>query len=221
MTTALTRRETAAAQDAYTAIANFFSCYGLAAARHDLRKLAKAAAGTRSTRISPANVIWYFENVETLQKAACTIHQSGFQRQAAILTLPGDGIPDLRQFAHYCGWQRGYTPWHFLPRFLGPKEFANPYWVFRKLATYATEEKWSRIFRELRDYAFFDTGFAEYDGGENILEIFLLLNKLLEAAHLVEVRVITEVDGQPLPKWKEPAAAGQPGMAGTHENTTP
>lgn len=154
MTTALTGRESAAAKDAYAAIADFFGTYGLPAARHDLFKLAKAAAGMRSTRMKPANVIWYFEKLHDLQKAAYSIHQGSFQQQAAILNLPEDGVPDLRQFAAYCGWQRGYTPWHFLPRFLGPKEFANPYRVFRKLAAYATEEKWNRIFREWRDYAF-------------------------------------------------------------------
>lgn len=129
MTTALTGRESAAAKDAYAAIANFFGTYGLPAARHDLFKLAKAAAGMRSTRMKPANVIWYFEKLHDLQKAAYSIHQGSFQQQAAILNLPEDGVPDLRQFAAYCGWQRGYTPWHFLPRFLGPKEFANPYRV--------------------------------------------------------------------------------------------
>jgi hypothetical protein len=193
-------------QAAYAEISDFFSAFALAQARKHLEKILKAANANRSSGINPSSILYFFERLQQLYTASMLIHQSGLQREAAIINTPADHAPDLSNYPQYCGWHFLNAPWYYIPRSLSKKEYANPYKVFKKLEAYASEETWKFIFHELRDYTFLKGSFSDAGDYYNILEIYLLLNKLLEACHLLEVRAIIELDGRPRPKWKNTAA---------------
>jgi hypothetical protein len=189
-------------QAGYAEISEFFSAYSLAQARKYLQKILKAANANRTSGMNPSSILYFFEKLEQLYTASMLIHQSGLQRDAAIITAPENEAPDLANYPHYCGWNVPSAAWYFIPRSLSEKEYFNPYKVFKKLDAYASEETWKYIFHELREYTFLKGSFSDAGDSYNILEIYILLNKLLEACHLIEVRAITELEGRPRPKWK-------------------
>jgi hypothetical protein len=197
-----TTLESLKVQAGYAEISEFFSAYSIAQARKYLQKILKAANANRTSGMNPSSILYFFERLQQLYTASMLIHQSGLQRDAAIITAPKDQAPDLANYSQYCGWNFPNEAWYFIPRSLSEKEYFNPYKVFKKLDAYASEETWKYIFHELREYTFLKGSFSDAGDSYNILEIYILLNKLLEACHLIEVRAITELDGRPRPKWK-------------------
>jgi hypothetical protein len=189
-------------QAGYAEIADFFSAYSLAQARKYLQKILIVANANRKSGMNATSILYFFERLQQLHAASMLIYQCGLQRDAAIITTPEDQAPDLASYPQYCGWHFRRASWYYVPRSLSGKEYFNPYKVFKKLEAYASEETWKYIFHELRDYTFLKSSFTDGSENYNILEIFILLNKLLEACHLIDVRAITELDGRPRPKWK-------------------
>lgn len=189
-------------QAGYAEISDFFSAYSLAQARKYLQKILKASNANRKSGIDVSNILYFFERLQQLYAASMLIHQSGLQRDTAIITPTEDQAPDLTNYPQYCGWHFRQASWYYTPRSLSEKEYFNPYKVFKKLEAFASEETWKFIFNELRDYTFLKGSFSDAGDNYNILEIYILLNKLLEACHLIDVRAITELDGRPRPKWK-------------------
>lgn len=195
-------RESPEVQNAYIVLAEFFGTYALSTALRYLRKVLRAAAHPGYWKGNPANVLFFYEKLQGLLLAALTIHQSGLQRAAAFVPMPGKEAPDIGQYEQYCGWHYLRAPWYFVPRHLSIKEYGNPYLVFGKLALKGGKKRWKSCIEELRYYSLGNSHIEEWGGGLNTLELYLLLSKLLEAAHLIEVRAITDIAGEPLPKWK-------------------
>jgi hypothetical protein len=189
-------------QAGYAEISDFFSAYSLSQARKYLQKILKASNANRKSGMNPSGILYFFERLQQLYAASMLIHQSGLQREAAMITPAEDQAPDLANYPQYCGWHFRRASWNYIPRSLSEKEYFNPYKVFKKLEAYASEETWKFIFHELQDYTFLKGSFSDAGDHYNILDIYILLNKLLEACHLIEVRAIIELDGRPRPKWK-------------------
>jgi hypothetical protein len=180
------------ASEHYTTIAGFFSAHSRPMARKHLRKLLVAALAPKACRYNPSDVLWFYENLEALTMAALAIHQSGVEHTDAIIDLNGQS-PQLSDQAHYCGSLKRYEAWHYLPRFLSEKEYGNPYRVFKKLALFSGTEGWRCLFHELRDFTFYNTSFSE-NTDYNTVKLYTLLGKLIEAAHLLTVRLNQETD---------------------------
>jgi hypothetical protein len=217
-TSSHTTLESLKIQAGYAEISDFFSAYSLAQARKYLQKILKASNANRKSGMNPSGILYFFERLQQLYAASMLIHQSGLQRDAAIITPPENEAPDLANYPQYFGWYFQRASWYYIPRSLSEKEYFNPYKVFKKLEAYASEETWKFIFNELRDYTFLKGSFSDAGDNYNILEIYILLNKLLEACHLIDVRAITELDGQPRPKWKNDEIR-QAETETTNENT--
>ncbi|HTG56852.1 MAG TPA: hypothetical protein VL943_11325, partial [Niabella sp.] len=80
----------------------------------------------------------------------------------------------------------------YMPRLLNTTEYKNPYLVFRRLLKCHDVPKWRALMDEIIDYAF-----ASYADkcDLNLLALFLHFTKLMEAAHLIDVREITHLGG--------------------------
>jgi hypothetical protein len=89
----------------------------------------------------------------------------------------------------YFGWHRKSAIWEFFPRHLSKEEFLNPYKVYNRFFDYWDVQTWIKEFREIISFALDafgnETG-CDYD----YLEIHKQLQKLVEASHLIEVRVV-------------------------------
>lgn len=177
------------AQYGYGVITEFFDAWSLPTAKKYLKKILEDAMSTKPTKINPSTVLYFFKTLGGLTGAALIIAKNKAYREEAIVKLNEDGFPDLLNHRDYVGRHEPAHQWLYFPRALSVKEFADPYRVFKKLARYADEEEWRSLFEELQDFCFYKTSFAECGEEYNILRVSGLLHKLVEAAHLIQVRV--------------------------------
>lgn len=197
-------RECKEVADAYQAIAGFFDYYALVQARKRLQDCMATAHSRWGCKGPEASgVLYFFEQLDTLMNAAFVLVQYGSRRPEAL--REGGDAPDLTGFSDYCGWVPRYTPWDYFPRHLSAGEYGDPYRALRKVATRYDRHEWKDIFRILIYSVLGRERLQDFDEGLNTHRLYLLLNKLLEATHLIEVRAITEVDGRVQKKWR-----GQP-----------
>jgi hypothetical protein len=195
--------ETEEMQQCYSTIVDFFSAWGLEPSKKYLYKILRSAMDKKATRLNPSNVLYYFKTLNSLIVVALRIHSRGYQREKAIIEATESGVPDLTQYKDYFGWHPADFIWNFAPRALSPKEYFNPYKVFEKIARFGDENEWSGLLNELQDFTFYRSSFAECGEEHNVLVIHRVLLKLIEAAYLIDVRAIDEVDGTLRRKWKE------------------
>lgn len=187
----------------YSTVVDFFSAWGLQPAKKYLYKILRSAMDEKATRLNPSNVLYYFKTLNGLIAAAIRIHSRGYQKEKAVIEVNESGVPDLTQYKDYFGWHPGDFIWNFAPQALSKKEYFNPYIVFKKIAGFGDEKEWNLVLGELQDFAFYRSSFAECSETYNILVIHRLLLKLIEAAYLIDVRAIDEVDGRKRRKWGE------------------
>ena len=83
--------------------------------------------------------------------------------------------------------------WTDFPRFLSRKEYCNPYAVFRKFFKYQSLDGWLTIWRDIIDGALCP---EEARFSINELTVYTYLVKLVEAAHLIDVRETVHVRGR-------------------------
>ncbi|HEY4148057.1 MAG TPA: hypothetical protein VGM41_03975 [Chitinophagaceae bacterium] len=98
----------------------------------------------------------------------------------------GPGLPEPEL---YCSSSnKHYTAWHYLPRYISRKEFANPYRVFDKLCAWKTLPQWRDALQNFFSAAVSGSRIYECQNDENVYLTCRHLLRLVEAAHLVKVR---------------------------------
>lgn len=208
----LDNAESPEVQHAYIAIAEYFDAFSLAAALRYLKKIVKTAGSFHYWRDNPASVLFFFEKLEPLVGAALTIHRTEGERAAALLTLAPDEMPSLTAYEQYCGWHYQSDPWYFFPRSLSRSEYADPYRVFKQVAAKGGRKQWRFRLQELQFHTLSTSSVNDNEDTDlDALRLYLLLSKLIEAAHLIEVRAINEIGGEPRHKWKGPAITPENG----------
>lgn len=145
----------------------------------------------------------FLRHDEEAGKGAFVLSDNGTSRTKAILKPDRTESLDVTGYPSYCGWHTGYEAWHFFPRALSEKEYCDPYRALKKVAANRSHKQWMECFRTIVFYTVNTKGYREWLEEEDPLEVYMLLNKLLEACHLIDVRAIDEVDGIPRRKWKD------------------
>lgn len=98
----------------------------------------------------------------------------------------GPGLPDA---ALYCSDKhKHHTLWHYLPKYISRREFANPYRTFDKLYDWKTLPQWRDTLQNFFSAAVSGTRIYECSNDDNIYLTCRHLLRLLEAAHLIKVR---------------------------------
>ena len=134
----------------------------------------------------PAALLAKFKAVISIILAADKINQS---KKSSPLKLTLKEFTDKRLYA------RPYSTcpeWECLPKMLTTKEYRNPYIVFKKFFKYQAIEKWREDIELVLDYAL-----ASYNDScdLNLLQMYFHLTKLMEAAHIIDVREVTHIGG--------------------------
>jgi hypothetical protein len=136
---------------------------------------------------SPCDVLLYMKIIRSVIKAAHSLKE---KKKGPI------DVSELNVFNknYYCSHLKTSTEWEDFPRFLSMKAFCNPYPVFKKFFKYQTLEKWLRDWEEAVDCAL-----SECSGGMEIdmIGTYTHLAKLVEAAHLINVREVNHIGGTP------------------------
>jgi hypothetical protein len=178
--------------DPYQVIGDVFSAASLEHYQKYISSMMKAAYSEDYWKKSaPGNLLSFQEQILELIKAVYLIVKKGKggvkRKSKAILnnSVFENGIEPTS----YYGWHIESAIWEFFPRNLDKAEFLNPYKAFERFFEYKKIQTWLKEFKELVSFALEafgnETG-IDYD----YLEMHRQLQKLVEASHLIEVRVI-------------------------------
>lgn len=135
---------------------------------------------------SPSHVLLYMKIIRSLIKAAYQLKE----KKQSVIEVSEHQVFNKN---YYCSHINSPTQWQDFPRFLSVKEFCNPYKAFRKFFKYQSMDIWLHDWEEMVDYAL-----SEYNGGTeiNMIAFYTYLCKLVEAAHLINVREVNHIGGR-------------------------
>lgn len=133
----------------------------------------------------PCDVMLYMRMIFSTIKSAYALKDK--QRSEIVVDEDDMLNPKYFQSSLMC-----CDAWTDFPRFLSKKEYCNPYLVFRKFFKYQSLESWLAIWRNIIDGAL-----CPHESRYFINEILVYthLVKLVEAAHLIDVRETVHVGG--------------------------
>lgn len=171
-------------------IAAVFSDDDLAGHRQYIKEMIIAACSNAIFRKdSPGDLLHFQEMLLGLLEAADAINHAG--RKSPLRIGPEDFFnPNL-----YRGWQSGCTDWDFFPRSLSKKEFINPYVAFKRFFRHHSLPEWKKEVQEVVTYALITDSLFDLGVSIDSLSLYFYLTKLVEAAHLIDVREITHIAG--------------------------
>ena len=177
--------------DPYQAITELFTAADLAYYRRTIKGALNAACSDKVwNKTSPGDLLWFLERLESGINAAHLINK---EKKKSPLSIGKEDVfnPNL-----YCSWHADQGEWDFFPRSLSLKEYIDPYLAFKKFFKYLTLAEWKDRLRELMEFALGKTSFSEACVDFDTLQIYFHLTKLVEAAHLIDVREITHIGGR-------------------------
>jgi len=176
--------------DPYQVIAEFFSHADVASHRKVIKDTINAACSEHiCNKKNPGDVIFDFKILESAINAAYLLNK---EKRKSPLSINKDNLFDPNLF---CSWHAGFNEWDYFPRVLSLKEYINPYLAFKRFFKFLTLAEWKRELQDLVDYALARTSLWEAGIDFDSLPIYLHLTKLVEAAHLIDVREITHIGG--------------------------
>jgi hypothetical protein len=171
----------------YETIHNFFDAFSLPHSRYYLLSAIKATEKNSTwKKASPADLLYFFKRMERLLTDVATITKSGYKRKRAL--LPHGSVPDLAQTSLYAMASPKYGPWDYFPRSLSVKEYNNPYRALKKCMGWADAKQWNFILEDILSYALCSNTLTDNGASMEVLHTALLLQKMLEACHLIDVR---------------------------------
>jgi len=174
-------------KDPYQVFARCFCFADISSFRKAIRHaLLFATTSKIYNKEEPAALLAKFKAVVSVILASHKINQ---HKKCSPLQLT------LKEFADKRLYARPYATcceWEYLPKMLTAKEYRNPYIVFRKFFKYQPVEQWRENVELVIDYAL--AGYKEACD-LNLLQIYFHLTKLMEAAHIIDVREVTHVGG--------------------------
>jgi hypothetical protein len=177
--------------DPYQTITELFTAADLAYYRRTIKGALNAACSDKVwNKTSPGDLLWFLERLESGINAAYLINK---EKKKSPLSIGKEDVfnPNL-----YCSWHADQGEWDFFPRSLSLKEYIDPYLVFKRFFKYLTLAEWKEELHELMEFALGKTSFSEACVDFDTLQIYFHLTKLVEAAHLIDVREITHIGGR-------------------------
>ncbi len=172
--------------DPYQVCAEAFSHSELPQFRSVIKKILHYAEVDKIYKAkSPCDGLLYMKIIRSLIKAACVLKE----KKKSPIEVSKTDLFDKRYFrSHY----PSVNELDEFPRSLSVKEFCNPYRAFKKIFKYQPPDKWLHDWQETVEWAL-----AQGSGelGLDMMEMYGYLAKLIEAAHLINLREVTHVGG--------------------------
>jgi hypothetical protein len=175
--------------DPYQIIAAFFDAADIVHHRKIIKNILQVACSDRCwEKQEPGHLLYEFSLLESVINAAWVLDQE--KKIDPLFINPEDVFnPNL-----FMGWHGKLTKWDFLPRSLSYKEFANPYRVFKRFFRFQDITNWKEQLQLLMDYSLRSMNLLELEDIRP-LSLYFQLTKLVEAAHLIDVREVNHVGG--------------------------
>jgi|GEM_PF-706309 hypothetical protein len=177
--------------DPYKIIEDFFSAAFLDHYRKYISSMLKGAYSEDYWKISDPGSLLHFQehmlNLIHATHAFIKTDDGNFKRKKKAI-LDDEVLHHGPDTSSYYGWHQGSGIWEFFPRNLTKEEFINPFKAFERFFEYKDIHTWLKEFKELVSFALESFG-NETGIDYDYLEIHRQLQKLVEASHLIEVRV--------------------------------
>lgn len=172
--------------DPFQVFAEVFTYADMAHFRNSIRKiLSYAEAEDVYLEKSPCEILIKMRVIRSVINAAHTLKE----KKRSPVSVSARDVFDGK---YYRSGSLPNSRWKDFPRHLSLKEFCNPYKVVKKFFNYQPMEKWVHDVEEIVDCALSRN---RGELGLNMLFIYVQLSKLVEAAHLINVREVTHVGG--------------------------
>jgi hypothetical protein len=169
--------------DPYQIIAHFFAEAHVHHFRRLIKKLVCHASGAGVYKgDSPGDVLLYSKLIRSLIKAAHALRH----KKHRTVSIKKE---ELFHKKYYCSHYVSADVWKELPRCLSEKEYSDPYRVFQQFFSYQSLNSWLQCWEQVVENAFCSDSTSITDP----LTVCTHLIKLVEAAHLVDVREVTHV----------------------------
>ena len=134
----------------------------------------------------PASVLDLFNAVTSVMLAAWELYR---QKKTSALKIEPGQFTDKRLYARP---GTNCAEWDYLPKNLSAREYQNPYKVFSRFFKHGDAAQWQHHIKEVLSYALSScTNDCELD----LLKLYLQLTRLMEAAHLIDVREVLHIGG--------------------------
>lgn len=173
--------------DPYQVMAGCFNFTEIGTFRNLIRQVLFSAVSLKVHRKSePSEVLLQFKVINSVMLAASELCQL---KRKEGLKISFDQFMEQRLYAKPFS---ACPEWDYMPRALSLAEYKNPYLAFKRFFKFQQLEKWRQDVEEILDCAL---GSYKNDCELNLLKIYFHLMKLMEAAHLVDVREVTHVNG--------------------------
>lgn len=131
---------------------------------------------------SPSGVLFYLRNILSLLMAAKDVSEN----QSSLIWCNENDALDGN---HFCSRLISSTLWNDFPRFLTFEEYCNPYKALQAFFNYQDVYTWVHDLEEIVDCALSRN---KGELGLDIISIYTYLIKLVEAAHLINVRELNQ-----------------------------
>jgi hypothetical protein len=177
--------------DPYQVIAESYDFADVAFYRKLIKNVLLAAGSEKVCRKDdPGNLLYELKMLESVINAAYLINK---EKKVSPFTI-GEG--DVFNKNLFCGRNGRDNEWDYFPRSLSMKEFIDPYLVFKRFFKYKDLDSWKEDLEIILNFAL-TKGSITGSGEEiDLLPIYIHLTKLVEAAHLIDVRETTHIDGR-------------------------
>lgn len=178
---------------AYNSLYNFFDVFPLPYALKRLEQLIYTACSKHYWRNgSPADGLFFMEHLQELCSTAIQLYHNTDAKLAAI-DAPGTGMPDILQQAAYVYPKFMLTPWECMPRHLSTRQYHEPCRALAKFVQLMPGTKWQAILKELLEFALSNDSIEGCIELSVVLKVRKRLLQVVEACHLILVRVQAEV----------------------------
>lgn len=178
----------------YIVIEDFFSALSLSNYRKYILSVLYAANSTKYwKKEDPGSLVYFQKKMEDLMDATHLLSKRDKGKKATKTKIridPQALAMEVLDSGLYSDPRRGHTQWEVFPRSLSKKEFLDPYLVFERFFQYRSLKEWHKELKEIIFYALSPHSCAEDGVDFELLKINELLQKLVEAAHLISVREI-------------------------------
>ncbi|MBO9619323.1 MAG: hypothetical protein J7539_09845 [Niabella sp.] len=176
-----------AVRDPYQVLAECFQFADIGSFRKTIRQVLLSAAKNKiHQKEEPASVLDSFKAIRSVMLAARAFCR---QKKLSALLLTPEQFTDKRLYARP---NADCAEWKCLPKNLSEKEYQDPYVVFYRFFKYQDIKQWRQSIEHILTYALSS---CSEDIDLDLLKLYLHLTRLMEAAHLIDVREVLHIGG--------------------------
>lgn len=169
----------------FSVITAFFDTFRLDSAKKHIQKWLTAVYCPESWKQEPAELLAFHDGLVKIIECAWLIERRDNSKRLAVLS---NDLNNFMRVSNYCPAGDEKNTWAYFPRSLSRKDYINPYRVFSKFFGHKDLQTWKSELYSLLNTALSELDLNELGNAVDVFHIKLLLDKLTDASHVIDVR---------------------------------